>query len=103
MSDTREKIIHNTLVFWITLQALDIASSTKVRDIAEHCDRYYEKRRMDYLTIMKLMHTLQKLKIRFYKTYCIDCSVETKPGAGSARCPDCWDDRCGARGEHEND
>lgn len=26
---------------------------------------------------------------------CIDCGVETKPGKGSARCPSCWEDRCG--------
>jgi len=26
---------------------------------------------------------------------CIDCGVETMSGAGSARCPSCWDDKCG--------
>ena len=26
---------------------------------------------------------------------CIDCGVETTPGPGSARCTQCWDDRCG--------
>jgi len=29
-------------------------------------------------------------------TYCIDCGQETKQGAGSARCKECWDDRCGS-------
>lgn len=29
------------------------------------------------------------------KTNCIDCGKETVPGTGSARCPGCWDDRCG--------
>lgn len=27
------------------------------------------------------------------KTYCKDCKEETTPGAGSARCPRCWDNR----------
>lgn len=26
---------------------------------------------------------------------CIDCGCETKKGTGSARCPECWDERCG--------
>ncbi len=29
------------------------------------------------------------------KTTCKDCGVETQPGSGSARCKQCWDDRCG--------
>lgn len=28
-------------------------------------------------------------------TTCIECGVDTKPGAGAARCPQCWEDRCG--------
>jgi hypothetical protein len=28
-------------------------------------------------------------------TFCIDCGAETKLGSGSARCKECWDDRCG--------
>lgn len=28
-------------------------------------------------------------------TTCKDCGIETKSGAGSARCPSCWDDKCG--------
>lgn len=28
-------------------------------------------------------------------TVCIDCGVPTKPGTGSARCPQCWQDRVG--------
>jgi hypothetical protein len=28
-------------------------------------------------------------------TYCKDCGKPTKPGKGSARCPECWEDRCG--------
>lgn len=31
----------------------------------------------------------------FKKTSCKDCGVETQPGSGSARCPECWEDRCG--------
>lgn len=34
-------------------------------------------------------------KAFFEKTTCKDCGVETKPGTGSARCPQCWEDRCG--------
>ena len=34
-------------------------------------------------------------------TTCIDCGIETKPGRGSARCPACWEDRCGG-GPHTN-
>jgi DNA-directed RNA polymerase subunit RPC12/RpoP len=30
---------------------------------------------------------------------CIDCGTETKEGSGSARCPDCWDARCGNQGK----
>lgn len=33
------------------------------------------------------------LKVK--KTTCKDCGVETVPGVGSARCPGCWDDKCG--------
>jgi len=29
-------------------------------------------------------------------TKCIDCGIKTKPGSGSARCPECWEARCGA-------
>ena len=29
------------------------------------------------------------------ETNCIDCGVKTKPGQGSARCPECWDSRLG--------
>jgi hypothetical protein len=35
------------------------------------------------------------------KTRCIDCGKETESGSGSARCPDCWDDKCGNHGEEE--
>lgn len=28
-------------------------------------------------------------------THCINCGVETERGAGSARCKECWDSRCG--------
>ena len=28
-------------------------------------------------------------------TTCVDCGQPTKPGPGSARCKQCWDDRCG--------
>ena len=28
-------------------------------------------------------------------TFCIDCGQPTTPGKGSARCPSCWQDRCG--------
>ncbi len=28
-------------------------------------------------------------------TSCTDCGAATKPGPGSARCPDCWDSRFG--------
>lgn len=28
------------------------------------------------------------------QTYCIDCNKPTIPGKGSARCPECWEDRC---------
>lgn len=28
-------------------------------------------------------------------TICKDCGIETEPGPGSARCPQCWEDRCG--------
>jgi hypothetical protein len=28
-------------------------------------------------------------------THCKDCGTSTKPGKGSARCPACWEDRCG--------
>jgi len=28
-------------------------------------------------------------------TTCIDCRQPTTPGKGSARCPGCWEDRCG--------
>lgn len=29
-------------------------------------------------------------------TFCKDCGTETKPGWFSARCEECWEDRCGA-------
>jgi len=29
------------------------------------------------------------------ETTCIDCGQPTTPGKGSARCPGCWEDRCG--------
>jgi hypothetical protein len=29
------------------------------------------------------------------ETFCIDCGQPTTPGKGSARCPGCWEDRCG--------
>lgn len=29
------------------------------------------------------------------ETFCIDCGIPTKLGKGSARCPACWEDRCG--------
>lgn len=29
------------------------------------------------------------------RTTCKDCGRDTKPGTGSARCPECWEDRCG--------
>jgi hypothetical protein len=29
-------------------------------------------------------------------TTCIDCGRPTTPGKGSARCPGCWEDRCGS-------
>jgi len=32
------------------------------------------------------------------QTTCVDCGVKTEPGAGSARCHKCWDDRCGGSG-----
>lgn len=32
---------------------------------------------------------------RTKKSFCKDCGVETEPGSGSARCPSCWDDKCG--------
>lgn len=28
-------------------------------------------------------------------TFCIDCGQPTTPGKGSARCPSCWESRCG--------
>lgn len=28
-------------------------------------------------------------------TTCIDCGQPTTPGKGSARCPGCWEHRCG--------
>lgn len=30
------------------------------------------------------------------QSHCKDCGAETTPGAGAARCPECWDSRCGA-------
>jgi len=30
------------------------------------------------------------------KTFCKDCGIETKPDRGSARCPECWNDKTGA-------
>lgn len=33
---------------------------------------------------------------------CIDCGRPTTPGPGSARCPECWDDRCGGAGGDGN-
>lgn len=29
------------------------------------------------------------------ETFYIDCGAETNPGKGSARCKNCWEDRCG--------
>lgn len=29
------------------------------------------------------------------ETFCKDCGVQTQPGVGSARCGQCWEDRCG--------
>ena len=34
-------------------------------------------------------------------TLCIDCGQPTTPGKGSARCPGCWEDRCGQMTEEE--
>ena len=34
-------------------------------------------------------------------TFCIDCGQPTTPGKGSARCPGCWEDRCGQMTEEE--
>lgn len=34
-------------------------------------------------------------KARTPETTCIDCGQPTTPGKGSARCPGCWEDRCG--------
>lgn len=28
------------------------------------------------------------------ETKCKDCGAPTQPGPGSARCPECWEDRC---------
>jgi len=47
---------------------------------------------------------LKKTKVALYiyeqtfydKDKCIDCGVETESGQGSARCPECWDARCGS-------
>ena len=35
------------------------------------------------------------------ETFCIDCGQPTTPGKGSARCPGCWEDRCGQMTEEE--
>ena len=35
------------------------------------------------------------LYVESAQTYCCDCNLETQAGAGSARCPSCWDDKCG--------
>ena len=32
---------------------------------------------------------------------CKDCGIPTKPGVGSARCPLCWDDKCGGTPKSE--
>lgn len=36
-----------------------------------------------------------KFKAAKKETTCKDCGAKTKPGKGSARCPSCWEDRCG--------
>ena len=39
-------------------------------------------------------------KADYPETFCKDCGLPTMPGAGSARCPQCWDDRLGPSFEH---
>ncbi len=34
---------------------------------------------------------------KYVRIACKDCGVKTIPGPGSARCPSCWDDKCGGQ------
>ena len=52
---------------------------------------------LEILEVNQKYHpTEQKaLLLEKYKTTCKDCGVRTKFGKRSARCPSCWEDRCG--------
>jgi Zn finger protein HypA/HybF involved in hydrogenase expression len=39
--------------------------------------------------------TLDQCMEKPESTFCIDCGQPTTLGKGSARCPSCWEDRCG--------
>jgi len=48
----------------------------------------------DYNVRYTTLEDLRKL-VAVEPTTCKDCGVLTEPGKGSARCPSCWEDRCG--------
>ena len=53
-------------------------------------------RQLTHEQIKYLMDAVEVAEIDLTEvTTCKDCGQVTKPGAGSARCPDCWSDRFG--------
>lgn len=58
---------------------------------------------LDVLEVNQKHHPTQTKAelIAKYRTTCKDCGTETKRGKGSARCPSCWEDRCGYSTDNE--
>jgi len=53
---------------------------------------FYRKRAGNYKMFLE---AARKHYGREATSICIDCGANTKPGKGAARCPSCWEDRCG--------
>lgn len=41
-----------------------------------------------------LFYTEDDKFLNALRSKCKDCGISTFPGPGSARCPQCWEDRC---------
>jgi hypothetical protein len=83
-----ELYAHATEDIKTLLKAVDVLTEA-LESISKNgcCETCQEAR----LVALRALANLEKLS----NPTCKDCGVPTQPGAGSARCQGCWDDRCG--------
>ena len=84
---------HGPILVIAALLGAYCAAEYLTKDVCKLCHR---ERRMSHMKHVVWTGLVCKPScIIKFTTRCKDCNAITIPGAGQARCPSCWDDKCG--------